>query len=101
MANSIKAKKLIATNRDSENKQQYRVNLHEFANGAILVEGDFNADWFFDSRDEYEPNGNDICVEIEETGEYSDWTKEELKQSIADSESNYSYSVGAKVRSLI
>ena len=103
MSNStITAKVLLITNRyDDSEGETYSFKAYEFANGAILIPGESTNDWFFDSRDEYEPNGTDVNESIEETGETTTFFTDKLAHSIEGSESEFGYEVGAKVRELV
>jgi hypothetical protein len=83
----MKAQKLIVTARElnyseTGEKDSYHFPVYEFENGLILVVGDTTNDWFFDSRDEIEPNGTAVTESVQETGEFSDWDKGDLIESI-------------------
>ena len=81
---------------------EYTFPVWEFENGAILVPCESTNDYFFNSRNEIEANGNDIINSVEETDEEIQWTTEEIKEAITASESEFGSSDDdAKIKELI
>jgi hypothetical protein len=98
------AKKLIVTAQEigdcNPKYSTYQFPVWEFSNGAILVPGETTNDWFFDGRNEIEPNGTAIVAEIEETDETNEFDVEDLKTTIKSSESEFECEAG-KIKELI
>jgi hypothetical protein len=88
---TIKSNVILITNTDDQGENRYSFSAYEFDNGAIMVPGETTADWFFSSRNEYEPNGLDINEIIEDSqfNRTRDWSSEELIESIAKSVSEF------------
>jgi hypothetical protein len=85
-----------------ETKEHHRYKIYEFPNGVILVPGETTNDWYFDSREEYNPGGSsDFDWYFEETEETEDWSVECLNYSILGYESEFCVSASSKVKELI
>jgi hypothetical protein len=86
-----------------ETKEHHRYKIYEFPNGVILVPGETTNDWYFDSREEYNPGGSsdDFDWYFEETEETEDWSVECLNHSILGYESEFCVSASSKVKELI
>lgn len=93
------AKVIEITNEDQDT--EYTFKAYEFDNGVILIPGETSCDWFFDSREEYQPNGTDSLVGVTDTDDTKEFSIEELKEAIRGSESEFSYKVGSKVLELV
>lgn len=105
MAVSSKALIAITTFYDvesGETKEHNRCKIYEFPNGVILVPGETTNDWYFDSKEEYNPGGSsDFDWHFEETDETEDWSVECLNDSILGYESEFCVSASSKVKELI
>lgn len=94
----VNARIIEITNSDEDT--EYTFKAYEFTNGVILIPGESTSDWFFDSREDYQPNGTDSIVRINETDDSKQFSVEELTEIIRQSESEFGYSVGDKVKAL-
>ena len=87
----MNAQKLVVTanalnpelDEDAINTGEYTFPVWEFENGVILVPSETTNDYFFNSREEIEANGLDVVVSVEATGEYIEWSIEEIDEAIA------------------
>lgn len=94
----ISSKVIEITN--SDEGVEYTFKAFEFENGVVLIPGDTSCDWFFDSREKYQPNGLDKVVEITDTDDTKEFSIDELKEIIKGSESEFDYKAGEKVLAL-
>ena len=94
------AKKLIVTAQDNGNTYQFPV--WEFENGAVLVPSSTTNDWFFNAREDIEPNGTAVVIATFDTEETQEFTKAELKESIEGSEREFGFGYDAgKIKELL
>lgn len=83
---TLKARVLKVDCRElNERDTAYSFNVYEFSNGLILVPGDTTNDCFFDSRDRIEACGTAVVDDIEDLGEETEFSIEELLRSIQGS----------------
>ena len=59
-----------------------------------MVLGETTPDWFFDSMDDYQPNGNDVVESWVVSDETSDFTKDDLRASVKQSIAYYDNDAG-------
>ena len=71
------------------NPHTYTFNVYVFPSGEALVPGNTDADAWYSSLDEVQPNGTDILTDSEETEEVTSFTLEEIKESVRSSKENY------------
>jgi hypothetical protein len=88
----MKAKVLEVTARElnvEEQQEFYTFKAYEFQTGLIMIPSETTNDWFFARRKEIEPCGNAVTEKVEETGKFTEFTAEELKESIEGSASEF------------
>ena len=102
MAISSKVLIAITTVVESGETKEHRCKIYEFPNGVILVPGETTNDWYFDSKEEYNPGGSsDSSWHFEETDETEDWSVECLNDSILGYESEFCVSASSKVKEIV
>lgn len=81
------AKKVYAIVEDcqigEDSRHQYPA--WEFENGLLLVPSDTTHDYFFESWNEFQGNGNDFLVDTEETEVTLDFSKKLLNSYVVES----------------
>lgn len=93
--------KILEITNECEDGNVYSFKAFEFGTGALLIPGEVTSDWFFDSKADYTPNGTDTNLEIIDTEETCEFSESTIKQSIADSQSEFDYKVGPAVLALV
>jgi len=76
---------LVVTVQDYGKGSTYDFCAYEFGSGLILVSREETNDWFFNCREEIEANGLDQILYFTETEESTEWSLEELQESIKGS----------------
>lgn len=67
----------------------YTFDVYVFPGGEALVPGNTNADAWYSSLDEVQPNGTDILTDSEETEDKQSFSLEEIKESVRSSKASY------------
>lgn len=90
----ITAKQLVVTARELNVNEpgecdSYTFYCWELPNGMVWIQSETTNDWFFDSRDEIEPNGLASTESVEETGETKEFLLKDLESGIHGSIREY------------
>jgi len=81
---------------------EYKFPVWEYPNGAILVPCESTHDVFYNCRDEVQCNSDDVVVSVTATGQWLDWTVEEVKEAITASVEEFGDSDdNAKIKELL
>ena len=56
--------------------------VYELENGLIIVVSNDTNDWYYESREEIDANGNDFISDVTETDSIREWDLEDLRESI-------------------
>lgn len=71
------------------NPHTYTFDVYVFPSGEALVPGNTNADAWYSSLDEVQPNGTDTLTDSEETEDKQSFSLEEIKESVRSSKASY------------
>ena len=102
----ITATKLYITtaplNQEYEKPKFNTFPVYRFSNGAVMVLGESVPDWFFDSMDQFQPNGLDVVESWAVSDETEDFTEEDLREWVQRSIDYYGHADGtAKILELL
>jgi len=85
----MKANKLTIHAQEEGYGETYSFPVWEFESDLILVPGDDTDDWFFVCREDIQINRTTEVIGVEETGESTEWSLEDLRKSIKGSLATY------------
>lgn len=106
MPTTLTATKIYVTicplNQEYENPRWDTVPVYRFSNGAVMVLDESVPDWFFNSMDDFEPNGLDVVESWVVSDETEDFTKDALKAWVQKAIECYNNDAGtAKILELL